>query len=170
MASLIENLINTLEAENSEYEELLELSMKKTGIIVKGDVNELGEIVEKEQLVVEKINSLEKKRTEVTNDIALVLNRKTDELKLPVLAELLSGQKKESEALRNIHDKLQETLSNMVRVNENNKALLQESIDMVDFEINLAQSMRQAPATANYSGGTYTDDTFGPSGSFDAKQ
>ena len=170
MASLIENLISTLEAENEQYEILLKLSMEKTGIIVKGDVKLLEDIVSKEQSVVEKINMLERKRTEATNDIALVLNRKPEELKLAELAELLSGQKKESDALKNIHDKLKATLSSMVQVNENNKMLLKESIDMVDFEINLAQSMRQAPATANYSGNSYTDDSYGPSGSFDAKQ
>lgn len=170
MASLIENLIDVLEAENSEYEKLLELSVKKTDIIVKGDVDALNDMVGREQLVVERINSLEKKRIDATNDIALVLNRKPEELKLEKLADMLSGQKKESDALRNIHDRLKTTLSNMVRVNDNNRALLQESIDMVDFEMNLAQSMRQAPATANYSGSTYTDDSYGPAGSFDAKQ
>ena len=45
-----------------------------------------------------------------------------------------------------------------------------EKLKMVDFEMNLAQSMRQAPATANYSGSTYTDDSYGPASSFDAKQ
>ena len=170
MASLIENLISVLEAENSEYEQLLGLSVEKTDIIVKGDVDALNDMVAKEQAVVERINALEKKRTEATKDIALVLNRKPEELKLEELAELLAGQKKESQALRSIHDRLKTTLSNMVKVNDNNKMLLQESIEMVDFEMILAQSMRQAPATANYSGSTYTDDSYGPASSFDAKQ
>ena len=34
MASLVENLIDLLEQENSEYEKLLELSMKKTPVII----------------------------------------------------------------------------------------------------------------------------------------
>ena len=38
MASLIENLISVLEQESVEYETLLGLSMKKTPIIVKGDL------------------------------------------------------------------------------------------------------------------------------------
>ena len=41
---------------------------------------------------------------------------------------------------------------------------------MADFEINIMQSMRQAPATANYSDSGYTGESFGASGSFDAKQ
>lgn len=170
MASLIENLINVLEEENKKYEELLELSIEKTGIIVKGDVNALNEIVLKEQSVVERITSLEKNRTVATNDIAMVLNKKPEDLTLGVLAELLSSQKKESDAIRAVHDKLKKTLGEMVRVNDNNKALLEQSIDMVQFEINLAQSLRQAPATANYSGSTYSNDMYEGAGSFDAKQ
>lgn len=170
MASLIETLIDVLEKENDEYEKLLELSIEKTGIIVKNNVDALNEMVAKEQLIVERINALEKKRADATNDIAMVLNKKPEILTLEYLAELLAGQKKECDALKSVHDKLKNTLSNMVRVNDNNKELLQESIDMVQFEINLMHSLKQAPATANYSGTSYVDDGYGAMGSFDAKQ
>ena len=170
MASLIETLIDVLEKENTEYENLLQLSMEKTGIIVENDIEALSKMIVKEQQVVERINALERKRTDATNDIAMVLNRKPDTLTLEHLAELLAGQKKECEALKNVHDRLKKTLGSMVRVNDSNKELLRESIDMVEFEINLMQSLRQAPATANYSGTGYTQDCFGEAGNFDAKQ
>lgn len=63
MASLIENLINILDEENSEYETLLSLSIEKTDTIVSGDVNALNDLVAREQSIVERINKLEKKRT-----------------------------------------------------------------------------------------------------------
>ena len=170
MASLIETLIDVLEKENTEYEKLLELSMEKTGIIVDGNVDALNEIVAKEQQLVDRINTLEKKRTEATNDIAIVLNKKPDMLTLEYMTELLAGQKKECDALKSVHDRLKKTLGNMVRVNDYNKELLRDSIDMVQFEINLMQSLRQAPATANYSGSGYTEEGYGAIGSFDAKQ
>ena len=53
MASLIDTLIETLIKENEEYETLLELSMEKTGIIVRSDHEGLNEIVMKEQKVVD---------------------------------------------------------------------------------------------------------------------
>ncbi len=170
MASLIETLIDVLEKENDEYEKLLELSIEKTGIIVKNNVDALNEMVAKEQQIVERINAIEKKRADATNDIAMVLNKKPEILTLEYLTQLLAGQKKECDALKSVHDKLKNTLSNMVRVNDNNKELLQESIDMVQFEINLMHSLKQAPATANYSGTSYVDDGYGAMGSFDAKQ
>lgn len=170
MASLIENLMDVLEKENEEYQGLLALSIEKTGIIVKGDVDALNEMVAKEQEVVEHITALEKKRMEASNDIALVLNKKPEELTLKALSEMLASRKKESEALCSLHDRLKKTMADMVRVNENNKTLLQESIDMTQFEINLAQSIRQAPATANYTGCSYADNNYQESGYFDAKQ
>ena len=170
MASLIDNLITVLQSENDEYRALLELSLDKTGIIVKGDPDALTAIVEKEQVIVERINALEKKRTEATKDIAIVLNRDPKTLTLGKLTELLAGQKRECDALKDIHDKLSATMSSMVKVNEHNKVLLQESIDMIQFEMNLIQSMKQGPSTANYAGSEYADNAYGMSGSFDAKQ
>ena len=52
MASLVENLIDLLEQENSEYEKLLELSMKKTPVIIEGDISKLEEITDEEQIIV----------------------------------------------------------------------------------------------------------------------
>lgn len=170
MASLIDNLIDTLTKENEEYETLLELSTEKTGIIVKADPEALNDIVQREQLVVERINVLEKKRAEVTKDIGIVLNRNPKELTLPRLIEFLSGQPKECNELKCIHDKLSDTLARMNKVNESNKALLNESIEMIQFEMNLIRSMKQAPATANYSGNSYADDSYATRASFDAKQ
>ena len=58
----------------------------------------------------------------------------------------------------------------MVQINEQNKVLLQESLDMVEFEMNILRGMKQAPSTANYSGSEYADNNYGAMGSFDAKQ
>jgi flagellar biosynthesis/type III secretory pathway chaperone len=72
--------------------------------------------------------------------------------------------------LKQVRDKLSDTLGRMVKVNESNKALLNESMEMLQFEMNILQSMKQAPATANYSGNTYADTSYGATTSFDTKQ
>lgn len=151
MASLIDELIDTLEKENAAYQELQELSVQKTGIIVKGDIQALHDIVEKEQiLMTDKVQPLEKKRQECTNDIATVINRKPEELTLSRLTELMSGQPDTQKRLCEIHDKLHDTMAQMKKVNDMNKVLLQESLELVQFDINLMNGMRQAPLTANY--------------------
>ena len=171
MASLIDILIDTLEKENTEYESLLELGLEKTGIIIRNDVDELSRMVEKEKLVMERIIALEKKRTEASNDIADVLNKDVKTLTLTRLIELLSSQKKERDALVSIHDRLSLTMKRMVDVNERNKALLDESMDMLRFEMNLVQSIRRGPETNNYGRDAYISNNYSlPDNKFDKKQ
>ncbi len=171
MASLIDVLIDTLEKENTEYEGLLELGLEKTGIIIRNDVNELSRMVEKEQLVMERIIALEKKRTEVSNDIADVLNKDVKTLTLTRLIELLSSQEKERDALISIHDRLSLTMKRMVDVNDRNRALLDQSMEMLQFEMNLVQSMRRGPETNNYGKDAYISNNYAlPETKFDKKQ
>jgi len=151
MASLIDELIHTLEKENAAYQELQELSVQKTEIIIKGDIQALYDIVEKEQiLMTDQVQPLEKKRQECTKDIATVINRKPEDLTLSRLAELMSGQPETQRRLSEIHDRLHDTMAQMTKVNEMNKVLLKEALELVQFDINLFNGMRQAPLTANY--------------------
>lgn len=171
MASLIENLISVLEQESVEYEALLGLSMKKTPIIVKGDLQALQQITDEEQAVVTKINHLENQRTEVMKDIANVTNKDVNNLKLVNLIQMLESRPAESQKLAAVHDKLKAVVGNMKRVNEQNGELIAHSLEMVAFDMNLLQAMKTAPETANYNRGAYTaGDVIGTDrGGFDAK-
>ena len=171
MASLIENLINVLEKENNEYNQLLSLSLDKTSVIVNGDIEKLQLIVAEEQKVIEFINKLEKSREENIKDIANVLNIPEHEFKLDNLIKMLEKQPKEQEELSKVRNAFKRTMNKLVKVNDNNKVLLQESINMIEFELNLSRNTMLAPETANYSKQAYN--TTGQNlmaGSFDAKQ
>lgn len=171
MASLIEDLLDVLDNENKKYTKLLDLSMQKTAVIVKGDVDELQSIVAKEQLIVDDINILEKRRQEGLGDISNVLNIPYEELTLGQLIIVMEKQPKEHAALIKVHDELKATVDKMVKINDNNKMLLQQSLDMVEFELNLARNAMMAPETANYSKDAFNTSTRNPQmGSFDAKQ
>ena len=172
MASLMENLISVLQDEGTAYEELLELSMKKTPIIVSGDLEGLQKITDEEQNVVAKINHLDAKREEVTKDIANVLNKDVKSLKLVDIINLMSQRPIEQKQLATAHDKLKEVVGQMTRVNEHNKELIKQSLEMVEFDLNLIQAMKSAPQTANYTKGAYnTGAVMGRSnGGVDAKQ
>ncbi len=100
MASLVENLISVLEQESVEYEALLGLSMKKTPIIVAGDLPALQKITDEEQTVVNRINRLEHKRSEVMKDIANVMNKDVNTLKLVNLIQMLESRPAEQKACR----------------------------------------------------------------------
>ena len=172
MASLMENLIDVLNRESSEYEQLLELSEKKTSIIVSSNLEELQKITDEEQELIGRINHLEKSRVEVTEDIANVLNKDVTTLKLTNLIDMLSARPAEAAALAELHDRLRTSVKMLQRVNEQNRELLGNALEMVEFEMNLMQAAKAAPETANYNRGAYSSgDTMGVNRSgFDAKQ
>lgn len=172
MASLMENLIQVLGQESAEYEGLLALSRQKTKIITSANLEELQKITDDEQEVVGRLNRLEKKRVEVTADIANVLNRDVESLKLSKLIELMSARPEEQAKLTEAHQRLKSSVGELRRVNEQNKELLESAVEMVEFEMNLLQAAKAAPETANYTRNAYNSGAqMGvTSGGFDAKQ
>lgn len=172
MASLMEVLIDVLEKESQEYEKLLALSMRKTPVIVSEDLDELSKITDDEQIIVSRINHLDAQRTEAIGDIANVLNKDVAKLKIVDLIKMLAARPEEQEKLAAVFDRLQENVRNVKRVNEQNRELLEQALELVKFNMNVLQSLNKAPETANYNKGAYnTGDVIGMSNkAFDAKQ
>ena len=172
MASLMEVLIDVLEKENQEYERLLTLSMRKTPVIVSEDLDELTKITDEEQIIVSKINHLDAQRNEAINDIANVLNKDVDQLKIVDLIKMLAARPEEQKKLAAVFDKLQENVRNVKRTNEQNRELIQQALELVQFNMNVLQAVNKAPETANYNRGAYnTGDMIGTTNkTFDAKQ
>ena len=168
----MEDLISILEQEDSLYEDLLKLSMSKTPVLISGDLEALSRITEDEQEIVNKVNALDKKREEGMKDIANVLGKDVKTLKLTDLINVLRSRPAEQNRLAAIYDKLSDTIGQMKRTNEQNKELIESSLEMVQFDMNVLQAYKAAPETANYSknalnSGAYMGNT---KGGFDAKQ
>ena len=172
MASLMEDLLNTLEQENAEYEQLLALSLKKTPVIVSADLEQLQQITDEEQLIVSRINKLDKIRNECMTQIAGVIHKDVNELTLAMVVDIFKKRPEEHKKLAEIFDKLKDTIAQMKRANEQNRQLLQSSLELVQFDMNMLQAMKTAPETANYSKNAYsTGSIMGTGmGRFDAKQ
>lgn len=168
----MEVLIDVLEQENQEYEKLLSLSMQKTSVIVSEDLVELTRITDEEQIIVSRINHLDHKRDEAVNDIADVLNKDVDKLKIVDLIKMLAARPEEQEKLAIVFDKLKESVRGVKRVNEQNRELIRNALELVQFNMNVLQAMNKAPESANYNRGAYnTGDMIGTSHmTFDAKQ
>ena len=95
MASLMENLMDVLEEEGGYYDALLELSMKKTEVIVSNDIPALQQITEQEQLLVDQVNDVDKRRMGIMEDMANVMNRDVCTLTIPVLIKALDARAQE---------------------------------------------------------------------------
>lgn len=169
MASLIEELIMVLGDEEKIYSEIIPIAEKKTQIIVNNDLQSLNSITEEEQELLGKISKLEKKRQEVIRNIGIVMNKKESELNFVTIIELLNGQEKEQEELRKLHDKLKRTIDILSTLNERNQMLIKQSLEMIDFDINLMQSLRTSPGVGQYNIASEVEMQGMKSGMFDAK-
>jgi flagellar biosynthesis/type III secretory pathway chaperone len=168
----MENLIVILGDLCDEYENLLELSTQKTPVIVSGKLEELSKITDEEQIVVSRINQLDRKRQEVVRDIANVVNKDVEDLKLDSIIQMLEPRPAEQQKLAAVYDKLKNVVTREKRVNEQNRELITSALEMVQFDINMYQAMKAAPETANYNKGAYSaGSVIGVDRSgFDAKQ
>lgn len=170
MASLMEDFIDVLEKENEEYERLTELSTEKRQIIINGDVPALEDMTGKEQEITSNLKNLENKRQQVVKDMAIVLSKKPEELTITNMIAFLDKQPEEQQKLQDIRERLKATLTKMADINTQNEILLTQAMEMVEFDLTLFKSMRQAPTTANYDKrANNTGDVLGSRG-FDAKQ
>ena len=170
MASLMDDLVQVLESENKEYEKLAKLSKEKKQVIIDANVAALEKIVDLEQDVASKIQNLDNRRQKVMRDMSVVLNQSEQDFTIDTVIEMLSSQPKEQQRLQNVKKQLKTTLDEVRNINEQNQTLLNQALEMVEFDLTLFRSMRTAPETANYNKNAYnTGDILGGSG-FDAKQ
>ena len=170
MASLMDDLTQVLENETVEYKKLIELSDNLRKALIESDVSTVEQMTAAQEDVSNGIQSLESRRARIMNDIAVVLNKKPEELKVSMLEESLAGQPALKERLATVRTELKQTMEELKRVNHTNQVLLRQSMELLEFDLNLFRSMRQAPETANYNkSAVNTGDLLGSRG-FDAKQ
>ncbi|NLL00207.1 MAG: flagellar protein FlgN [Clostridiales bacterium] len=171
MASLIDELIDTLTKEQDVYNQLIPVVREKTQVIVMNDTIALQEITAKEQEAIDQITALENKRSRVMEDIRTVLGKENENLKLSTLIDLLDTKQKEKKVLSELHDKLKKTVNTLVELNNRNKVLIQQSLEMIEFNMNFLQSTRMSPGNNTYTkyASQNSEKTF-ETGMFDAKQ
>ncbi|MBO4311221.1 MAG: flagellar protein FlgN [Lachnospiraceae bacterium] len=168
----MENLIDILNEQYDAYSALVELSRKKTPIIVSGSLEDLQKITDEEQAAVNVVNDVDKRRIEIMGDIANVLNQDINNLKLSNLVEMINTRPEEQAKLEEARGKLIVVGKELKTVNERNRELLENALEMIDFDMNLIQAMKQAPQMGNYNrGAVNTGEVYGTNlKGFDTKQ
>ncbi len=171
MASLMEELITVLKRERDIYKSLIPVSERKTAVLIREDLKELQKVTDEEQKLLDEAYAADKKREKIIADIGVVLNRDPAELDLTTLAKLMTRQPEEKKRLSELHDSLKLVMNDLVTVNNRNKELIENSLEMIEFNMNFIQSTRMSPGSNNYNrnaSNSYGVD-MGP-GAFDAKQ
>ncbi|MDF2521326.1 MAG: FlgN protein [Clostridia bacterium] len=141
-----EKIIDILNKENGHYKDLLELSNKKKNTVIEGKVSELDKIVKFEQNLIFDLGQLEKLREQELQKLCEMLgvNGKTNvseiikHLPEPLAQKLLELQKS-----------LGNTISELQNVNNINGQLIQQSLDYIEYSVNMITST--GPTNSVYS-------------------
>lgn len=128
-------LLDVLNEEANVYEKILQLSRDKTNIVVEGKVAELEKITKAEQTLVAKMGKLEILRESCVGDLAEQLNIKSSELTISELSKHLNEEN--AKKLIEYKNRMENILTELKKVNEANSKLIKNSLDYIDFSLNI---------------------------------
>ena len=168
MASLVEELVNVLDAEKKIYTTLVGYEERKKDVLIAADVATLEEITTKEQLAGDDLIAYSNKQIQILKDIATVLGRTDGKMTVTRLISLLDTQPKVQEQLTEARDSLLNAANQMKTLSDQNAILIRQAIELNEFDMTLFKSLRQAPETANYDKSAYNTGSLLGGGGFDA--
>ena len=135
---MVDQLLEILEQEVKGYNEMLELSKNKRDVIIKGKADELQNIVEAEQSLVMQMGKLEAFREELTGKISRDIGLEPSELTISEMKKHFPEVYKEKAT--DYQEKLSATLKELKEINDLNSKLIKNSLEFVNFMINLYTS------------------------------
>ncbi len=127
----INKLIKILEQEYELYHELYKLASSKKEAIIENNVQELNNLIEKDEKVINSFNQLESERNQLLDDLKDNYNLETENLNYSRLIKELSDPWKEK--MTQIRNKLLDVIDKLNQQNEQNKVLLKEAIKLNNF-------------------------------------
>jgi len=133
--SIVNELIGVLNGECEIYKEILSLAYKKKEIIIKGRVTELENLVKLEQSLLVKVGKLDRQREDLTRKLTELLGIDESEATITNICSKLD--KNEADQLLAIKETFQDVLQELRDVNELNSRLVKNSLDYINFSINL---------------------------------
>ncbi len=138
----IKKLIDILNKEAAIYEGILKLSKEKTDVIVKGKVTELEGITRAEQAMILQLGKLEEERETLVGELAGQLGKKPEEITVSELEKVLPED--QSKELKECSSKMTGLINEVRDTNGVNSRLIRNSLDYIDFSINILSSAGSA--------------------------
>ncbi|SHI38555.1 flagellar protein FlgN [Lutispora thermophila] len=137
----IDKIILSLEKENNVYKELLSISKKKKDVIIDNKIDELDSIIKMEGNLVLEISKLEDEREKAVDELAKELGCDGKELSISYLCSKLEDRRVVD--LKKIADNIGKTLSELKEINDLNGKLIEQSLEYVNFSINLVADIME---------------------------
>lgn len=131
----INSVIGILNSEHDLYMDMLEISKSKKDVIVKGKVTELDKLVKLEQNMIFDIGQLERKRESEVSKLCGILGMNSAKINISELMQAL--QPEQNRRLEEVQGKLRKVLAELKIANDLNGQLIQQSLEYIDYSINL---------------------------------
>jgi len=157
MAGLIHDLIENLNELIGVYDELTALCREKKGYVIDNDAENIKRITALETSVVARVGRFDKERVSIIKDVCQVLGREESELTLTQLGDLISNQPEHKEYTE-VVERLKTSAADLHEINEQNKTLINNAMDFIDFSVNAIRStMDNSPAGFGRDGEEYRE-------------
>ncbi|RCX14776.1 FlgN protein [Anaerobacterium chartisolvens] len=147
-------LINTLKQEKGVYDSVLKIAEDKTDIIIKGKVDELDKMLKQEQELVLQMAKLEDARERLVAKIFSELGITDKDMTISTLVEAMKSPY--SSGLKECQSLLLDTIGRLKVKNDLNSKLIKNSLEYINFSINLIASVDSG--SNNYSGSGQVSD------------
>ena len=144
---MFERLIEILQAQLSLYEELLESSSQKRTFLTNSDIDAIRKVTACENSLIGKLQKLEREREALTADIAGRIRISVNNLTLVRLIGHIDDPPTRKH-LDKLRIRLRARMDELKSVNEQNKALINQSLEYIDFNMNLLRSSVSGPVYA----------------------
>ena len=133
--TLLANLLKALEYEEMLIGGIVALGKEKTGHLVHNRTLELSALTQREQGMAEQLSQLEKVRIQLNDKLASQLGLSDKNPNMSAVCAKLGES--EAKPLADMQAKLQTAMGELVRLNQLNAELLKQSLDFVNFNIQL---------------------------------
>lgn len=136
MKILVEELREVLSEELNMYEEMLELTLKKTDIITSGKINDLDSITHMENSLILRLGKLEDRREKIVNSIQKQLGTE-DTSTITDLLNQIDDTNDTKQEINGITTKLSKVLNTLKEKNDLNGLLIKDTLEYIELNINL---------------------------------
>lgn len=154
---MLQLFIKTLEELNQIHNQLSKVSLEKREALIKGDIDQLSELVKQESQLVRKIGKLEEERSFQLQQYGSKQGIKTDNLNFQDLLQTIPN-KEEREKIESLTGELQHILGQLREQNDLNMRLTEDSLAYINQSIEVMTHFEhengnyQAPQNKNKSG------------------
>lgn len=145
----VQQIVEILDKLEKVHKSLLELALKKTEVVKKGDMVELDQILKNEQSHVAAIETLEKQRQLMVTDY--LKSKGIDLSGVPTVANVIEAANSETEReqLQQVRDRILQVVTELKAQNDLNQKLVYQSLQFVNMSL---ESIRPSQSQINYSG------------------